>query len=239
MAAPKYGLNPHLAKACPEPPVPLAKAWAASYPGSSSPFASSSSSSSASPPSQPLLNLAQGVPGHAPHASLIERMSQEAKRAPMETHGYGHVFGDASLRQALSHDLSTVYGAEVSVDKVACTAGCNMAAAVVFHALAQPGEAIVLPTPWYFNHQMTLASLAVEAVPLPTQSPAFLPSAQAFEDLVRRHNYGPASSSLPRIKAVVLVTPNNPTGSIYPHQLLDDFYAICAREGVALIVDET
>lgn len=243
---PAYGLNSQLSIHTPQPPVPMAKAWAASYPSSSSPFRRVSNAvgrdghaTTSAAPVQPLLNLAQGVPGHAPHSTLLRRMDVERDAEPMETHGYGGVFGDDGLRKALADDIGRVYGGNVCADDVAITAGCNLAAAVTFHALAGPGESVVLPTPWYFNHQMTLASLGINVVPLQAPAPSFRPSPTAFEQLLQAHNSRSDRHAAAPIKALVLVTPNNPTGSIYPPQLLAQFAQICQRWNVALIVDET
>lgn len=148
-SGPSYGLNGALSVDTAEPPVPLARAWAASYPSSSSPLHLSS---------LPLLNLAQGVPGHPPHPRLIEAMASETSRNSMEAHGYGPVFGDASLRESLARDISERYLGSVSAKEVAITSGCNLAAGVTFHALARPGEAVVLPTPWYFKCAERLVS---------------------------------------------------------------------------------
>lgn len=230
-SGPLYGLNPALQVRTPEPPVPKAKAWAQAYPSRMSPFRSTS---------LPLLNLAQGVPGHEPHSTLLTQMESKARINPMETHGYGGVFGDLTLRKALADDINHVYcdgQPVVEPANVAITSGCNLAAAVTFHALAEPGDAIVLPVPWYFNHQMTLVSLGIDVVPLDTPSPGFLPSPEAFEALLQQRN-APRAFQHP-IRGIVLVSPNNPTGAQYPDELLSRFVDVCRRWGVACILDET
>lgn len=150
MGGPTYGLNSALSDRTPEPPVPLAKAWASSYPSSSSPLRISDGSSSSST-RLPLLNLAQGIPGHPPHPLLTKAMLEASQENIMETHGYGPVFGDSSLREELAKDINRIYNGSIRDSEVAITSGCNLAAGVTFHALASPGEAVVLPTPWYFK----------------------------------------------------------------------------------------
>jgi aspartate/methionine/tyrosine aminotransferase len=150
-SSPSYGLNAALAVRTVEPPVPMARAWADSYPSQSSPLHSSDEASSSSNVRLPLLNLAQGVPGHPPHPSLIKAMERESKENVMATHGYGPVFGEPSLRKELAKDMNQRYNGSIKDTEVAITSGCNLAAGVTFHALASPGEAVVLPTPWYFK----------------------------------------------------------------------------------------
>lgn len=95
-------------------------------------------------------------------------------------------------------------------------------------ALAAPGDEVILPTPWYFNHQMSLNQLGLSLVPLRCAPPSFLPSPAECAQLVT-----------PRTKAIVLVSPNNPTGAIYPPELLRQFAELAQERKVALIVDET
>lgn len=78
-------------------------------------------------------------------------MARESKTNIMATHGYGPVFGEPSLREQLAKDMSHRYNAAIRDTEIAITSGCNLAAGVTFHALASPGEAVVLPTPWYFK----------------------------------------------------------------------------------------
>lgn len=103
-------------------------------------------------------------------------------------------------------------------------------------AATDPSPAPFLAHSQYFNHSMQLLSLSVEPIPLPSSPPAYLPSPSAFMSLLKEHA---ASQTLPKIKALVLVTPNNPTGSIYPPELIAEFGVICKREGIALVLDET
>jgi aspartate/methionine/tyrosine aminotransferase len=96
-------------------------------------------------------------------------------------------------------------------------------------ALAKAGEAIMLPSPWYFNHKMTLDMLGIAAVALPCAAEkGFVPDARQAEALLDA-----------RVRAIVLVTPNNPTGAIYPRETIHAFAELCTRRGIALVVDET
>ncbi|CEJ13475.1 Arginine--pyruvate transaminase AruH [bacterium YEK0313] len=95
--------------------------------------------------------------------------------------------------------------------------------------MARAGEAVLLPAPWYFNHQMTLNMLGIEARPLPCLAAGgFVPDLAAAERLIDG-----------RVRAIVLVTPNNPTGAIYPAAVIAGFAALARARGIALIVDET
>lgn len=87
---------------------------------------------------------------------------------------------------------------------------------------------------------MTLLSLGVTPVPLPTSSPDFLPSPQAIRDLLESDKDESQSGSRTKsIRFVTLVTPNNPTGAIYEPERIEEIALICREWNVALILDET
>ena len=245
-AAPLFSFNPNLHLRTIDPPVQIGAKWAQSYPSSNSPFSPADASDK-----YPLLNLAQGVPGHPPTRALLEQVAHQtlAENSPKpagHSHGYGPVFGDDKIREAVAREVNHFYrskdesaqkGArnQVNADNVAITAGCNLAFSATAMSLAAPGEAIVVPTPWYFNHFMTLASLGIETIPLSTDGPSFLPSPAVIRNLFEESQQG----KTPKIKAIILVTPNNPTSAIYPPALIHQVGRLCHEFKVALLMDET
>lgn len=204
------GLNPCVLDTA-TPPIPEAQAWVRGYDGALG----------------PLINLSQAVPGDPPPQAFLDQLAKAAHTA--EATRYGGIFGDAPLRAAYAAECSSVYGAPITADEVAITAGCNQAFFVSVLAVAKAGDAVLLPAPWYFNHKMTLDMLGIEARPLPLAADAgFIPDIDQAAALIDE-----------RVKAVVLVTPNNPTGAVYPQGVLQAFKKLCAERGLKLIVDET
>ena len=107
------------------------------------------------PPERPLLNLSQAAPIEPPPEALREAMA-EMVRAEADTHLYGPVLGLPALRSEIAWRWSALYGGEIRPDEVAITAGCNQAFCTAITTLAAPGDAVMLPVPWYFNHKMWL-----------------------------------------------------------------------------------
>ena len=193
------------------PAIPAARAWAAAYRGA------------AGPP----IDLTQAVPGYPPHPDLLARLGAEAAR--LANAGYGAIEGEESLRAALAADLAGRYGAAFAAEDIVITAGCNLAFVMAMTALVGPGAAVLLPAPWYFNHQMALTMQGIETVPLPCRAEdGFVPDPGRAAALIGE-----------RVRAVVLVTPNNPTGAIYPPEVIAAFAALCRRRRIALVLDET
>ena len=193
------------------PPIPEAQGWARAYGGARG----------------PLIDLSQAVPGAPPPVTLLEKLAAAAAE-PGSTR-YGGITGDAALREAYAAEISRIYGTAFAPAEVAITSGCNQAYVVTMMALARAGDNVLLPTPWYFNHEMTLTMLGVEPRPLPCDpAQAFVPDIATAESLIDE-----------RTRAIVLVTPNNPTGAVYPPATIAAFAALCRRRKIWLVLDET
>jgi aspartate/methionine/tyrosine aminotransferase len=193
------------------PPIPAARAWAARYGGAAG----------------AAIDLTQAVPGYPPHPALLERLAAAA--GSLAAAGYGPILGDEGLREALAADIAATYRALVGAADVAITAGCNLAFAMTMETVAAPGEAVMLPAPWYFNHRMALTMRGVAAVPLPCRAEeGFVPDPDRAAALLT-----------PAVRAIVLVSPNNPTGAVYPPAVIARFAELARDRGLWLVVDET
>lgn len=194
------------------PPIPEVHGWAARYDGALG----------------PMLDMCQAAPGYSPHPDLLARLAEEAGRR--ENARYGAIVGDPALREAYAAWVSAAQGGQVGADQVAITAGCNQAFTLAAMAVAERGDAVVLPVPWYWNHKMTLDMLGIEARPLLcAPEDGFVPDPDRAEALLDDG----------RVRALVLITPNNPTGAVYPPAVIARFRDLCRRRGVWLILDET
>ncbi|GHJ87058.1 hypothetical protein NliqN6_3460 [Naganishia liquefaciens] len=244
---PRFPLSRNVAASI-APPIPKAQAWAASYRATAD---------------KPLLNLSQGVPGDPPHEILRDALVKCT--ADPKSAGYGPILGEPELRRAVAREMAYVYrfdrqasgtkvlsepdvgeegtdapanGAREDTgppgwEEVAITAGCNQAFFDVMLALCESGDKVIVPVPWYFNMLMTFQILNLTPLPLPLASDSsFLPSVSAARALLD-------SPQGKNTKAIVLVTPNNPTGATYPPALIDEFADLARERQVALIVDET
>ncbi len=202
-------LNPNLARV-PDPPIMEVQRWVRE---------------TRLPPGRPLLNLSQAAPVDPPPEALRRAMAEAV--VERGSHLYGPVLGDTALREEIAARWSVHYGAEIDGSEVCVTAGCNQAFCTAIATLCAPGDAVMLPVPWYFNHKMWLDMSGVTTVPLPCGED-MLPDIEAARALMT-----------PSVKAIALVSPNNPTGAEYPATLLDGFYALAREHGAALVLDET
>ena len=174
---------------------------------------------------RPLLDLSQAAPPWPPAPEVVERIVEVAT-AP-DGAGYTPVPGIPPLRRAIADELSRDYAGTVDTPDVVVTAGCNQAFSLAAAALAGPGDEIITPLPYYFNHDMWLRMRGVRPVYLDPDA-GLVPRAADAEPLVT-----------PRPRAIVLVTPGNPSGVTIPPAEIAAFAALARRHDIALILDET
>ena len=177
------------------------------------------------PANKPLLDLSQGAPGFPPAPAVAERIAEVS--AEPDGARYTPLLGLPDLREAMAADLGSMYGGDVTASDVCITAGCNQAYCVVVSALAEHGDDVILTLPYYFNHDMWLGLDGIEARYLEA-SQGIMPSVDDATKLIGD-----------RTRALVLVSPGNPTGLTLPPSLLGDFADLAAERNIVLIIDET
>jgi aspartate/methionine/tyrosine aminotransferase len=173
------------------------------------------------------LNLCQAVPSYPPAPELQAEFARLAMTDGMG--GYTNIYGIEALRAVHAETMGADYAGQIAPSQVAVTTGCNQAFAAAIMAVAEAGDNVVMPTPWYFNHQMWLKMLGIGIQAIP----AFA-AGRNYPDVEEA-----AKAITPRTRAIVLCTPNNPTGAIYPPHVIHAFFELAQRTGLALILDET
>lgn len=176
-------------------------------------------------PTQPLLNLSRSSPPYGPHPDVQSALARlcitptASQYTPRE--------GLQELRQSFAIHLSDDYAGTVEPDQVIITAGCNQAFAAIVSALSHVGDEVILTDPYYSNHAMWLRIEGVKPVFL-TIHPDGLPDPSRAQSLITN-----------RTRAIVLVTPANPTGMTLPPELIRDFADLAEDNNIFLILDET
>jgi aspartate/methionine/tyrosine aminotransferase len=179
------------------------------------------------PRNRELFNLCQAVPSYPPAPALQEEFARLAGTPGIGD--YTNILGLDALRVAHAQAMGKDYKAAISAEQVAITTGCNQAFAVAVMAVAKAGENVVMPAPYYFNHQMWLSMLGIGIRDIPAFSPeANWPDVEKARAAINEST-----------RAILLCTPNNPTGAIYPPDVIAAFFELAREKGLALIVDET
>jgi len=159
-----------------------------------------------------------------PHVVAAAREAMEAGH----TH-YTALRGLESLREAIADKLGRDNGVVVDPgQEVLITTGAQEAVSVAMLALLDPGDEVILPDPYYFTYEAAIRYASGRPVMVRTSAgSAFAPDP---DDIARAIS--------PRTKAVVLLTPNNPTGAVYPRSVLESIAEVSLTSGVPIISDE-
>ncbi len=187
------------------PVIPTVARWIAATPGT--------------------ISLGQGVVSYGPPPEALEAARHFGSSSA--DHRYGPVEGLPPLIAALEEKLARENGIHVRPgSRIVVTAGSNMGFMNALLAIADPGDEIILPVPYYFNHEM--------AVVMANATPVLVPTTADYQldlDAI-------AAAFTPRTRAVVTVSPNNPTGAVYPESDLRALNALCRDRGVFHVHDE-
>ncbi len=171
------------------------------------------------------LSLGQGMVSYPPPAEALAAMQAFGSQAA--DHYYGASLGDPALIETIERKLLTENAIDCSRgSRVMVTAGANMAFLNVMLAILDPGDEVILPLPYYFNQEMAIRML--NAVPVPVPIDAYY---QLQPDAI-------AEAITPRTRAIVTVSPNNPTGAVYSEASLRAVNRLCREHGLYHISDE-
>jgi aspartate/methionine/tyrosine aminotransferase len=173
------------------------------------------------------ISLGQGVVHYGPPVTAIQARLAQFFGDP-ENNKYQAVHGIPPLVAALEATLQRERGVRVGDDRrVVVTAGGNMAFVNAILAVCDPGDEVILPEPFYFNHEMAVTIAGCKPVTVPTDPATYQLDLEAIRGAIT-----------PRTRAVVTVSPNNPTGAVYPESTLRTLNALCNEKGVYHVHDE-
>jgi aspartate/methionine/tyrosine aminotransferase len=172
------------------------------------------------------ISLGQGVVSYGPPQASLDALAHFG-HAPSD-HRYGPDEGLPELRRALAEKLLAENNLEVQHgSRVVVTAGANMGFLQAVLAIADPGDELILSVPFYFNHDMAIVMSGCVTVPVPMDD-AYQLDLDAIERAIT-----------PRTRAIVTVSPNNPSGAVYPESALRAVGELCRERGLYHIHDET
>jgi aspartate/methionine/tyrosine aminotransferase len=173
-----------------------------------------------------VVDLGQGVPFYGPPKEAM----LAATEALQEESGfkYSPDSGFPALRETIARKLASENRVEADPsNNIMVTAGANQAFVNAILSITRPGDHVLVLSPYYFNHIM--------AVQLAGCKPVIIDTDRNYQPIVER--IGKRISK--RARAIVLVSPSNPTGAVYSKDTINEIGALCAKNGIYLITDET
>jgi len=179
------------------------------------------------PEDRPLVDLCQAVPDYPPAAELTDHLKGllsdplVSKYTPDE--------GLPEVREAVCARYRRMYGAGPSGGQICLTVGASQAFWLAMVVLCREGDEVIVQLPAYFDHPMALGALGIRPVyARPAGGGSGLSEAEALAKLVT-----------PRTRAILLVSPSNPTGAVLAPATLRRIFELAREKNIALVLDET
>lgn len=171
------------------------------------------------------ISLGQGVVYYGPPQESLRSIKQFY--ADDNNHKYKAVEGIPELRAVIAEKLRSENGISINdSNRLVISAGGNMAFSHAILAITDPGDEIIIPVPYYFNHEMAVTIAGCKPVLVPTDK-----HYQLQPELIRK-------AITDKTRAIVTVSPNNPSGVIYSEKSLRLINEICRENEIYHISDE-
>ena len=171
------------------------------------------------------ISLGQGIVHYPPPSEVFDAVA--GVRGAPDLDRYGSVIGATALHDKIVRKVEQDNGIGFTDENaIVVSAGANMAFINAILAIADVGDEVVLLSPYYFNHHMAIEIAGCRVVAVPTDSD-YQPDLDAIKD-----------SLTPRTRAIVTVSPNNPTGAVYSSAMLNEINELCGQRGLYHISDE-
>ena len=171
------------------------------------------------------LSLAQGMVGWGPPAAVGAAVRAALEhQPPAALDRYGPLAGDPAFLEVIRQELGVGRGLDLDGSALLVTAGSNMAFNAIAQVLIDPGDELLLPVPWYFNHALAVQLAGGRPVPV---AAGLIPDPDRL-----------AAAIGPRCRGIVTTSPNNPSGVVIPAPVLDAINRLCAERGLVHIHDE-
>ena len=171
------------------------------------------------------VNLSQGFPDFEPPKEILDRLAQVAYE---DYHQYSITWGAQDFREALAAKQSRYMGRAIDPNgEIVVTCGSTEAMMAAMMTVTNPGDKVVIFSPFYENYGADTILSGAEPIYVPLVPPDFHFDANVLEDAFRQHP-----------KALVLCNPSNPCGKVFTREELETIAALAAKYDVYVITDE-
>lgn len=172
------------------------------------------------------VNLSQGFPDFDPPKEITDRLAQVACLGP---HQYALTWGAQNFREALARKQEHFYGMKADPEKeIVVTCGSTEAMMASMMSVCNPGDKVVIFSPFYENYGADTILSGAEPVYVPLKPPAFDFDGDELENAVRQ----------PGVKAFILCNPSNPCGKVFTYEELKVIAELAVKYDIYVITDE-
>jgi len=171
-----------------------------------------------------IFDFSLGNPDVEPPAAVLEALRRVVGSNRPGSHGYMPNPGYPEVREIIAGKLRRETGQDFTAEDVFMTVGAAGACNVILKSILDPGDEVIVLKPFFPEYQFYIANHAGRMVLVDTDD-AFLPDAEKI-----------AAAITPRTRALILNTPNNPSGRVYPESVLRELQQMLERGGQPITV---
>ena len=172
------------------------------------------------------INLSQGFPDFDPPAAITDRLAEVAKEGP---HQYALTWGAQNFREAVAAKQAHFSGMQIDPNReIVVTCGSTEAMMAAMMSVCNPGDKVVVFSPFYENYGADAILSGAEPIYVPLVPPTFTFDADVLEDAMKQ----------PGVKTLILCNPSNPCGKVFTREELLTIAELAIRYDIFVITDE-
>lgn len=171
------------------------------------------------------VNLSQGFPDFEPPKAITDRLAEVAGQGP---HQYALTWGAQNFREALARKIARFSGMQTDPDKeIVVTCGSTEAMMAAMMAVADPGDKVVIFSPFYENYGADTILSGAEPIYVPLNPPEFTFDADVLEAAFKQG-----------ARIMILCNPSNPCGKVFTRAELEIIAELAKKYDAYVITDE-
>ncbi len=173
---------------------------------------------------EPVIHLGGGEPQSKAPEAAVEAMIELARTREIR---YAPVGGTPSMKQAVVGYTARYYDREVTPANVIVSGGAKQSIMVALQAVLDPGDEVLYPAPYWVSYPDMVRLCGAVGIPVPPGDGSFYP---CIADIEKKTG--------PRTKAVIINSPNNPSGAMYSQHFIGDLVQYCEKRDIFVIMDD-
>ena len=171
------------------------------------------------------VNLSQGFPDFDPPQAILNRLAEVAHE---DFHQYSITWGAQNFREALAEKQSRLMGREIDPNsEIVTTCGSTEAMMAAMMTVANPGDKVIVFSPFYENYGADTILSGAEPIYVPLHPPTFDFNVDELEAAFKQHP-----------KALILCNPSNPCGKVFTRAELETIADLAKKYDAYVITDE-
>ena len=172
----------------------------------------------------PIIHLGGGEPKSKAPEDAILATAEHLNTGEIR---YSPAAGIPALKQAIIKYTEEHYNRKVEPENVMASGGAKQAVMVALQVVLNPQEEVVYPSPFWVSYPEMVKLCGAIGVPAPAEDGSFYPGIQDIEQKISSNT-----------KAVIINSPNNPSGAMYSEEFIADIVDLCEKRDLYLIMDD-